>query len=65
VLPRIEDGEPLKNEAEHFIQCIREGKRPYSDGRSGLEVVEVLEAACRSIKEGGVPIPVNGVPSSL
>jgi predicted dehydrogenase len=60
VLPRIEDGEPLKNEAEHFIQCIREGKTPFSDGQSGLEVVEVLEAACRSMREGGLPIAVNG-----
>ncbi len=61
VLPRIDDSEPLKNEAEHFIQCIRDGKSPSSDGRSGLEVVEVLEAACRSIREGGAAHRLNGV----
>lgn len=61
VLPRIEDSEPLKNEAEHFVQCVRENKVPRSDGRNGLEVVEALEAACRSIQEGGVGIPLNGV----
>jgi len=64
VLPRVAEGEPLKNEAEHFIQCIREDQTPRSDGHNGLEVVEVLEAACRSILEGGVGIPLNGVRSS-
>jgi predicted dehydrogenase len=52
-IPRIEDSEPLKNEAEHFIACIRDGSTPRSDGRSGVEVVRALEAACESIKHGG------------
>lgn len=53
VLPRIEDSEPLRNEAEHFVAAIR-GEVPLrSDGVSGLEVVRALEAACVSIGEGG------------
>jgi predicted dehydrogenase len=64
VLPRVSEGEPLKNEAEHFIACIRDGITPRSDGKNGLEVVEVLEAACKSIVEGGVGIRLNGVTSS-
>ncbi len=63
VLPRIEEAEPLKTEAQHFLDCIREGKRPLSDGVNGLEVVEVLEASCRSIEQGGVAIELNGVGS--
>jgi len=61
VLPRIDESEPLKNEAEHFVRCVRENQIPRSDGRNGLEVVEALEAACRSILEGGAGIPLNGV----
>jgi predicted dehydrogenase len=53
VLPRIEDSEPLRNEAEHFIHAIRTGENPRSDGHSGLEVVRALEEACASIREGG------------
>lgn len=53
VLPRIDDTEPLKNEAEHFVECIQEGRTPRSDGEGGREVVEIVEAACTSIREGG------------
>jgi predicted dehydrogenase len=63
VLPRIDDSEPLKNEAEHFVQCVRSGELPRSDGRSGLDVVEALEAACTSMREGGRAIQLNGVRS--
>jgi predicted dehydrogenase len=60
VLPRIEDSEPLRNEADHFIQAIREDVVPRSDGYSGLEVVRALEAACNSIREGGTVRSLGG-----
>jgi predicted dehydrogenase len=41
--PRISNAEPLRIECEHFIDCIRTGATPRSDGRSGLRVVRVLE----------------------
>jgi predicted dehydrogenase len=41
--PRIPNVEPLRAECEHFIECIRRGCRPRSDGNSGLRVVRVLE----------------------
>jgi len=47
-------GEPLKAECQHFLDCIREGKEPRSSGRIGLKVVKVLEAAQRSLLNGGV-----------
>src|SRR4051794_22605272 len=43
--PRIPNREPLRIECEHFLDCIRTGTPPRSDGRSGLRVVRVLEAA--------------------
>jgi predicted dehydrogenase len=41
--PRIPDVEPLRLECEHFVQSIRAGTPPRSDGHSGLRVVRVLE----------------------
>lgn len=56
VIPHISMAEPLRLEAQHFVECVREAKTPRSDGRDGLRVVRVLEAAQRSLKEGGVSI---------
>ena len=42
--PRIPNREPLRLECEHFVECIRTGATPRSDGHSGLRVVRVLEA---------------------
>jgi predicted dehydrogenase len=41
--PRIPNLEPLRIECEHFIECVRTGATPRSDGHSGLRVVRVLE----------------------
>jgi len=47
--PQISNREPLRLECEHFIECIRTGASPRSDGASGLRVVRVLEALQRSL----------------
>jgi predicted dehydrogenase len=41
--PRISNAEPLRLEVSHFVECVREGRTPVSDGESGLRVVRVLE----------------------
>jgi len=51
--PRIEDGEPVRIECEHFLECIRENRTPRSDGESGLRVVSILEAICESMRQNG------------
>src|SRR6201994_562779 len=40
--PRIPNIEPLRAECDHFVECVRTGERPRSDGASGLRVVRVL-----------------------
>ncbi|MBC8123667.1 MAG: Gfo/Idh/MocA family oxidoreductase [Gemmatimonadaceae bacterium] len=55
-IPAIQMSEPLRNECLHFLECIREGKRPISDGINGLEVLSVLEAAQQSLESGGIPV---------
>jgi predicted dehydrogenase len=53
--------EPLKVQALHFLRRLRgPDTEAGSDGRFALDVVEVLEAACRSMKEGGAPIYLTG-----
>jgi predicted dehydrogenase len=50
--PRIPNVEPLRVECEHFVECVRTGNRPRSDGQSGMRVVRVLEALQRSLDAG-------------
>jgi predicted dehydrogenase len=47
--PRIPNVEPLRLECEHFVESLRTGRRPRSDGASGLRVVRVLEQLQRSL----------------
>jgi predicted dehydrogenase len=47
--PRIPNLEPLRIECEHFVECIRTGATPCSDGASGMRVVRVLERLQRSL----------------
>ena len=54
--PFIQEREPLKTECSEFIRCIQQAAEPLTDGRNGMAVVEVLEAANRSLQLGGVPI---------
>ncbi len=58
-IPRVPNDEPLRLECRHFVDCIREGKQPLSDGHDGLNVVRVLEAMERSLSEGGRPVKTS------
>jgi predicted dehydrogenase len=59
--PRISTAEPLLAEIQHFSDCIATGAKPITDGRLGLQVVEMLEAASRSIALRGHPIALAPV----
>jgi predicted dehydrogenase len=48
--PHVANAEPLRLECEHFVECIRSGATPRSDGNSGLRVVKVLERLQRSLE---------------
>lgn len=54
--PHISTKEALQTEVEHFIDCVHNGVRPISSGVSALQVIEVLEAASRSIAAQGKPV---------
>jgi predicted dehydrogenase len=62
VIPYIRFEEPLRVQCQHFLDCIREGKAPQTDGYNGMRVVQVVEAAQRSLVNGGerVLVAQNG-----
>ena len=57
--PYIHPREPLAQELTHFLACIDGSEPCRSDGRFGLHVVEALEAAERSWREGGWPVAID------
>jgi len=59
LIPKIQLGEPLREQTRHFLDCVDRREAPLSDGKNGLEVVLILEAVQRSMRENGAPIPVE------
>lgn len=55
-IPRLDTVEPLRAEAQHFVDVIAGRAELMTTGTHGLRVVQVLEQACRSIKEDGRPM---------
>lgn len=51
--PQVEQTEALRLEVDHLIDCIEKNKKPINDGYSGYQVVQVLEAAEKSLKGRG------------
>jgi len=51
--PKIDQTEALSLLAQEFVECVRTGKKPTSDGLSGLSVVKILQSADKSMSEGG------------
>jgi predicted dehydrogenase len=59
--PRIDVTEALSIEVQHFADCIQTGATPITDGHAGLRVVNVLEAATRSVRERGRSVRCGSV----
>lgn len=57
--PKLDSTEALSRLTSHFVECIRESKKPFTDGQSGLNVVKILEAAERSMKNNGKLITID------
>jgi predicted dehydrogenase len=52
-IPKLQDGEPLKTETGHFIECILDGVKCRSSFTHGHSVVSTLELACEAIQANG------------
>jgi predicted dehydrogenase len=57
--PFVKKEEPLKVMCQHFLDCIRKGQTPISDGRQGLQLVRILEAASQSLRERGAAVDLT------
>lgn len=59
LVPKIDLKEPLKVECKRFLESVKSRKPPISDGKNGLEVLKVLDAAQKSLDQGGKPVNLN------
>ncbi len=50
----VEPKEPLKEECRHFLKCCEERIEPQTDGKEGLRVLKVLQAAQASLNVDGM-----------
>ncbi|HET7467801.1 MAG TPA: Gfo/Idh/MocA family oxidoreductase [Candidatus Dormibacteraeota bacterium] len=50
VIPRLEQREPLREQLEHFVECVRTGARPLASAEDGVAIVKVLERAQRELR---------------
>ncbi len=57
-IPRVPNVEPLTAQLAHFVQVVRGEVPPRADHRDGVRVIRVLDAASRSLAEGGAPVAV-------
>lgn len=57
---RVDEVEPLLEECRHFVECCDSRARPRTDAQEGVRVLQVLEAAQRSLLSMGAPVALNG-----
>lgn len=57
--PKLDQTEALTIATQHFVDCIKQNRTPITDGIAGLNVVRILEASERSIKQQGKIIPLH------
>ena len=59
--PYLKEDEPLKVECQHFLDCITKSKKPESSGIEGMKVVQILEAASKSLKNCGTRVEIKDI----
>jgi UDP-2-acetamido-3-amino-2,3-dideoxy-glucuronate N-acetyltransferase len=58
----LEQGEPLRLECLHFLDCIATGTRPRTDGAEGVRVLRVLAQASAALNAPPVPTTNDRLP---
>lgn len=56
ISPHLPGGEPLRSQAEHFLDCIASGRAPRSDADMGAANVRALAAIERSLASNGLRV---------
>jgi predicted dehydrogenase len=62
VAPALPESEALQSTVREFAAAVRERRPPLTDGRAGLRVLRVLEAADSSLEQQGRLIPLPATP---
>jgi UDP-2-acetamido-3-amino-2,3-dideoxy-glucuronate N-acetyltransferase len=60
VVVPIDSYEPLKAECQHFLDCIEGNRTPRTDGKSGINVLRVMNGCEESLKRQGFVVDLNG-----
>jgi predicted dehydrogenase len=63
VAPALTEREALRTMVDEYARAIRTATPALTDGRSGLRVLAILEAATRSLAAGGTMIPLDEEPT--
>ena len=59
--PHIDNTEALALVVKEFAACIEENRPALTDGKAGLRILQVLEAAQKSVKTDGSNVPIQDV----
>src|SRR5205807_2346172 len=59
IAPALPEKEALQSVMSEFADCVRTGRASVTDGRSGLRVLDLLEAASRSLEFRGGVVPLR------
>lgn len=51
LVPQVKAREPLRNQLLHFIECVRERKKPLTDIEHGIRVIKYLDTIYRTLKK--------------
>jgi len=55
----LQEAEPLREECQHFVECIETRRKPLTDGEEGLRVLRVLNA-CQLALERNTRVELSG-----
>jgi predicted dehydrogenase len=58
--PSLDTAEAVFTEVGHFVDCVRDGYRPLTDGTAGFRVVQILESAEQSLRNRGALVDLPG-----
>jgi predicted dehydrogenase len=57
--PHLDNTEALRRETACFVDCVKGNGKTVSDGRAGLRIVKILEAASASMRNQGRPVRMD------
>ena len=59
--PQIGNKNQFALEMDHFAQCVRQNKTPYTPGEEGLQDQRLMEAIYESARNGSKPVKLPAV----